>query len=35
MFHFTKSGDRKIVFVLLIFHGFVWISPPAVQMNTK
>ena len=24
LFHFTISGDRNIVFVLLIFHGFVW-----------
>ena len=33
LFHFTISGDRKIVFSILIFHAFVWISLQFGQMD--
>ena len=33
LFYFTMSGDRKIVFVLLIFHAFGRNPPQFGQMN--
>ena len=32
--HFKMSGDRKIVFVVLISHAFAWNPPQFGQMNT-
>ena len=34
LFHFKMSGDRKIVFVLLISHAFAWNPLQFGQMNT-